>query len=196
METKVLHILFWWFTFYQTGWSNPNLLFNERKKIAVINHKNTFENTDSTSEVFKGFNRFRLFLGMNASKTIVQAEQITPFLLYPFKHDGETFAGYTVRKKGALLTQNEIISLKKIICSDRNYAFDNLMKNCTFTPILGLEFKKGTQIVQVLICLDCDVWRFVGHNLNKEEDFDIAHERMINYLRQIFPTDAVVKQIH
>ncbi len=195
MKIIALNVLFWGISFYQIRWTSSNLLFKENI-IVGINHKDIFENTDSTSEVFKDYKRLRLFLGTNASKTIIQAEQITPFLLHPFKHDGETFAGYTVRKKGVSLTQNEVISLKKIICSDRNYAFDNMMKNCTFTPILGLEFKKDTQIVQVLICLDCDVWRFVGHNLNKEEDFDIAHELMINYLRKTFPTDSIVKQLH
>ncbi|MEA5404380.1 hypothetical protein VB776_15715 [Arcicella sp. DC2W] len=195
MKIIVLNILFLGISFYQTGWTNSNLLFRDNI-IVGINHNDIFENTDSTSEVFKGYNKLRHFLGTNASKTIIQAEQVTPFLLYPFKHDGDTFAGYTVRKKGVSLTQNEVISLKEIICSDRNYAFDNLMKNCTFTPILGLEFKKGTQIVQVLICLDCDVWRFVGNDLNKEEDFDVAHGLIINYLRQMFPTDTIVKQIH
>lgn len=196
-KSKLLNVLFWVFISSQTTWADCSLSFQHKEKtLGVFIGISTFCYSDSASEVLQESYLLKRFLGTNASKTILLAEKITPFLLYPFKHDGETFAGYAVRKKGNELTQNEIGILKKIICSDKNYIFDNLMKNCMFTPILGLEFKKGTQIVQVLICLDCDVWRFVGQNLNKEEDFDAVHQMIVNYLRQIFPTDSIVKQLH
>lgn len=163
----------------------------KRLKIEINNQSLKAISSDTQSVSF-----LRNFIGKNASTTILFAEQITPFLLHPFKHEGETFGGFSIRKKGTSLKHQEMTEVKKLFCEDINYVFNDLMKNCMFTPIFGLEFKKGAQTVQVLICLDCDVWRFVGQDLNKEEDFDMAHSLILNYLKRIFPSDAIVKQLH
>ncbi len=134
--------------------------------------------------------KVKRFLGYSSYKILMEAEQINGFLLDPFRHDGETFGGFSIRKKTSSLTAIQSMELKKILSSDANYAFDNMMKNCTFTPKLGLEFRKGTQILRILISYDCRVWRFVGEGINKEEDFDPSYELMLAYLQKIFPNDS------
>lgn len=134
------------------------------------------------------------FLGMTSFKIMVEAEQINCYLLDPFRHDGETFGGYSIRKKGYAISTINCLELKKILSTDANYAFDNMMKNCTFTPKLGLEFKKGTQILRLLVSYDCRVWRFVGEGINKEEDFDPSYELMMSYLQKIFPNDIPARK--
>ncbi len=138
--------------------------------------------------------KVKRFLGSSSFKIIMEAEQINGYLLEPFRHEGETFGGYSIRKKGYAISTINCLELKKILSTDASYAFDNMMKNCTFTPKLGLEFKKGTQILRLLVSYDCRVWRFVGEGINKEEDFDPSYELMMSYLQKIFPNDVPARK--
>ncbi len=125
------------------------------------------------------------FLGSSAI-IIMEAEQVTAYLLDANKHTGQIFEGFTIIKKGKPLTLNNIEEIKRILSTDATYGFDNFRKNCTFTPILGIEFKKKGKTVRILVSFDCNVWRFIGDNINKEEDFDPARSIMLDYYKKLF----------
>jgi hypothetical protein len=184
-------LFFLWFCL---GFSNKISLANNTLQICM---PLTF--SEDKNEVFilvlqSEQQKVKSFLGMPSFKTMMEAEQITSYLLDPFKHDGETFGGFSIRKKGFILSPMNSMELKRIVSTDANYGFDNMMKNCTFSPRLGLEFRKGTQVLRLLVCYDCKVWRFIGESINKEEDFDPSFELMMAYLQKIFPNEAPARK--
>ncbi|MEI7582749.1 caspase family protein [Runella sp.] len=136
------------------------------------------------------------FLGTSVASTIMQAERVNVYLLYPFKHDGQTFEGFRIRKKIDNLSASQIQPLKSIIGNTASYSFDQLVKNCIFSPLVGVEFQKGNDTVKLLLCTDCDVWRFYNNNTKKEEDFDNAHADVVNWIKTIFPNDPIIKKIN
>lgn len=130
--------------------------------------------------------KVKQFLGTNASAILAEATSIEVFLLEPLPSaGGEQFNGFKVLKR-SLLTPENSIAIKKILGTDAHYGFDNLMKNCIFTPSLGLRFHHNGQTLDVLINTDCNVWRFVGNQLNKTEDFDPAQKQVKDFLQMAF----------
>lgn len=129
----------------------------------------------------------RQFLGNNASTILAEAEIVEVFQLEPFpkSKSNTSFNGFNILKKNTL-SLNKVYSIKKILGNDANYGFDEFMKNCTFTPSLGIRFRKQDKVLDVLVCFDCDVWRFVGEQLDKTEDFDPAHQQMKSFYLTAF----------
>ncbi len=148
----------------------------------IVFHRNTLAQNVPIQPQVKNF------LGTKAASILSEAETVQAFLLDPFPNASATeqFNGFKVLKKSTLSAKNSTI-IKTILGTDAHYGFDQLMKNCTFTPSLGLRFYKNGQTLDVLICLDCDVWRFIGYQLNKTEDFDPAHQQVREFILMAFP---------
>lgn len=129
--------------------------------------------------------KVRTFLGSEAS-IMADADEIEVFKLGNYGKQKQNFEGFLILGKSRKLLPKEILSIKKIFCSDITYDFDEWQKNCTFTPSLGLEFKKGNRKLRLLICYDCYVLRFVGGGIVREEDFDSSKKRIIKIYLDFF----------
>lgn len=138
------------------------------------------------------------FLGKDICKVIQQSKIVKSYLLDPVATSTDTtpkFGGIPIFQKGKNLTISEADLLKKIVFNSKNYGLDSIVKNCVFTPGVGLEFIAGVQKVQLLICYECNEWRFVYKGKQKHEDCDPARFSLVPLAKSIFPKDEIIQQL-
>ena len=121
--------------------------------------------------------KVRNFLG-SAASLLIEADEIIAYKLGVYKESQPNFEGFTILSKPLKLQPKQSFNIKKLFATDAVYSFDKFRKNCTFTPALGLEFKKGNRKLRLLICYDCNVLRYMHDGLIKEEDFDLYKKQV------------------
>jgi hypothetical protein len=129
--------------------------------------------------------KVRIFLG-SAASVLIEADEITAYKLGIYKDNQPNFEGFSILSKPIKLQPKQSLNIKKLFATDAVYSFDKFRKNCTFTPTLGLEFKKGNRTLRLLICYDCNVLRYVHDGLTKEEDFDLCKKQVEMVYLSIF----------
>lgn len=138
------------------------------------------------------------FLGMPLLTVLMNSDSIQGSLLDTDRNAKETtsFGTYALLQKGTKLPFRQQDFLMSIVTTTESYGLDSLVKNCLFNPAVGFEFFYKNQKAQLLICFDCDEWRFTfaGQPI-KQEDCDFARPALIRLCKKVFPTDKIIQQL-
>lgn len=126
------------------------------------------------------------------------AQRIVPVLVAP-KPSADTrvenLEGFTITKKGKLLTAAQMQRLQNVIFNAKTYDFIH-SKRCPFTPYVGFIFEKTGKQAHALFCFACNEVSFGRDGKQGNlEDFDAARQEILSLAREIFPEDALLKKL-
>ncbi len=102
----------------------------------------------------------------------------------------ENLEGYAIKRKGKLLSSEQIRNLQAVLFDAKTYDFQH-SKRCMFVPYLGFIFEKSGRQAHALFCFTCNEVSF-GRNgaPGNLEDFDAKRREILKLGREIFPDDA------
>ena len=68
-------------------------------------------------------------------------------------------------------------------------------KLCSPDYGLRLRFLRGRDVVEILFCYDCDILQITHAGRIKEENFDFAHNKLVEAIQRAFPKDEIVRAL-
>ncbi len=121
------------------------------------------------------------------------AQRVVPVLVNSEQDSAtkkENLEGFVIKRKGKLLTAEQIKRLQAVVFDSGTYDFTN-SKRCLFVPYIGFIFEKSGKQAHALFCFTCNEVNFGrGGAQGNLEDFDAKHREILALAREIFPDDA------
>ena len=86
--------------------------------------------------------------------------------------------------------------LSTALLDPKTYKWDGSVKACIFDPGVRIDFRTAPDLVQVVICFQCDELR-VERNYQPVGflDFDPGREKLVKLAKQLFPDDQVIQAL-
>lgn len=138
------------------------------------------------------------FLGEPLLEILLNADSVQSYLL----DMGDTaqttskFGGVPIYQKGSLLNFGQQDYLTSIVTLRDNYGIDDIVKSCLFNAGVGFEFFYKKQKAQLLVCFDCNEWKWIlDEKTTKHEDCDAARPALVQLCKKLFPLDELIKQL-
>ena len=158
-----------------------NMVFLSSQKARVVNEIGFKEPINIDPQV-------ETMLGEELLNVLLNPDIIKSYLVKPMKTRDtlNSVESYQIIKKGKNLTVEEIKSLQEIISDESSYDFED-DKLCMFAPNMAFKCIKGTEIVNLLVSLDCMQVSFFYKEKKILED--IKTPKMEELIKQKFPTD-------
>ncbi|MEI7582751.1 hypothetical protein [Runella sp.] len=172
-----------------------NITFAQTKKKVVTNKSSKLTHAQVGKDTSTPSAAIVVFLGSPLIDIIQHADSVKAFVLNPQSDQEPKLEGFTITQKPLLLSKYQIIQLRRIINTQRNWVLDKTDKLCPFVPTLGFEFICRGEDVKMLVCLECNMWRFIHRDSSKTEDCDPAHQIWLTFARGIFPNEISYKSI-
>lgn len=120
-------------------------------------------------------------------------QRVVPVLVNSEQDPGakkENLEGYVIKRKGKLLTADQIKRLQAVVFDADTYDFKNT-KRCLFVPYIGFIFEKSGNQAHALFCFTCNEVSFGrGGAQGNLEDFDAKRREVLALARELFPEDA------
>jgi hypothetical protein len=120
-------------------------------------------------------------------------QRVVPVLVNSEPDSGtkkENLEGYVIKRKGKLLTADQIKRLQAVVFDADTYDFKT-SKRCVFVPYVGFIFEKSGKQAHALFCFSCNEVSFGrGGAQGNLEDFDAKRREMLALARELFPDDA------
>lgn len=138
------------------------------------------------------------FLGDSLLEVLLNADSIQSYLLDMSDTLTTTpkFAGISIFQKGNTLTFGQQDFLVSLVTLRDNYGIDSIVKSCIFNAGVGFDFFYKKQRLQLLICFDCDEWKFIFEgSTTKHEDCDAARPALVQLCKRLFPNDELIKKL-
>ena len=136
--------------------------------------------------------------GKEAYETVANPDKVEAWLLntYEDQHDN----GLPAERAGPKKLATGIFGTKvdktfsSILLNFDSYAW-GAMKLCSPDFGLHLRYTRGKDIVEFQLCYDCDILE-VSHNGHiQQENFDFAHNTLVNAVQAAFPWDEKIRKL-
>ncbi|HMV35621.1 MAG TPA: hypothetical protein PKD60_07000 [Turneriella sp.] len=119
-------------------------------------------------------------------------QRVVPVLVNSEQDSGakkENLEGYVIKRKGKLLSPEQIKKLQAVIFDANTYDFKH-SKRCMFVPYIGFIFEKSGKQAHALFCFTCNEVSFGrGGAQGNLEDFDAKRREILQLARELFPDD-------
>jgi len=121
--------------------------------------------------------------------------------LAPGKEDPEkksSFQRYAVTARGKNQGAEFAARAAGLLLDPAHFALDS-GKGCTFSPGVGLRFRKGKETAEVLLCFRCDDLEVVTPNPQSGgvrrffADFHPGRASFVRLVKEAFPEDALIQ---
>ena len=124
-------------------------------------------------------------------------DKVELYRVGPKEDNYKYFYSYSIYKGPDLLAEKDSIKLSRIFLDEKSYKInfdDGSLKLCEFNPGLAFRFYKGKEVLDILLCFQCDEIKFY-HNqkLLGQADVDPARADLVNLSKQLFPKDKVIQ---
>ncbi|MEJ7594994.1 MAG: hypothetical protein WKF77_26000 [Planctomycetaceae bacterium] len=87
------------------------------------------------------------------------------------------------------------MTLRSTLLDASSYEWDSV-KGCIPTPGVLIQFKKGSEVVDVLFCFECDnLAAYYNGVIAGGEDFDNARGTFLSVIKELFPDDNVIQEL-
>jgi hypothetical protein len=109
-------------------------------------------------------------------------------------HRYPTAADYPITAGPILLHPALSTNISEILCSQKTYYQGEDAKGCM--PLFGvrLRFSLGTNAVDVLLCMSCNILMFMPEGKEAQvKDFDPGRPAIVRFLKTVFPDDKVIQ---
>lgn len=162
--------------------SDTLLFLQNFNKMADSSNSSSDENIMYDHRLIKLFTLETLEILSTSDSTYFQ-------LIYPFKkkasHDSISYriAGYPIKSKKVVLTPERQLEFNKLLLDPNTFILNDEVKTCLFTPGYAVVYSKG---LIVLICLNCDVVKFISNNNEFIEDIDPSSKKFKDFFNS-FP---------
>ncbi len=136
--------------------------------------------------------------GEEAYETVANPDKVEAWLLnaYEDQHDN----GLPVERVGPKKLVTGIFwtevdkTFSSILLDFDSYAWGE-MKMCIPDFGLRLRFVRGSDVVEIRLCYDCDILE-VSHNGHiRQENFDLAHNKLVKAVQAAFPWDEKTRKL-
>jgi hypothetical protein len=131
--------------------------------------------------------------GEDAYQTISHPGRVEGWLLRSQQEDGD-FTKNTARA-GPLKLKPEIAKLFSDTLLDFNSYAWTVQKLCSPDYGLRLQFARGNDVVEFLLCYECDILEVTYKGRTTSENFDYGHNKLVRALQAVFPEDEIVKKL-
>jgi len=68
-------------------------------------------------------------------------------------------------------------------------------KLCSPDYGVKVRFLRGTSLVEVLFCFECDILAVTANGATREENFDFNHNALVKVVQEIFPRDEKIARL-
>ena len=93
------------------------------------------------------------------------------------------------------LSASMIGALTHDLIQPDTYVWD-AVKTCLPTPGIRIDYIRGDDRLQLLICLKCDIMQVFRNDVRVgEEDFDAIHSEMVRIAKAAFPDDPIIQKV-
>lgn len=120
-------------------------------------------------------------------------QRVVPVLVNSEQDPGakkEKLEGFVIKRKGKLLTPEQIKRLQAVVFDAETYDFKDT-KRCLFVPYIGFIFEKSGKQAHALFCFTCNEVSYGrGGAQGNLEDFDAKRREVLALARELFPADA------
>lgn len=102
---------------------------------------------------------------------------------------------FSVEYGPVAISQPDLAQLQAVLPKWSSYGWDNA-KACIPTYGVKLDFTRGNDHLQVLICFECDILScWLNGQLAGGGDFDPIRTDLVHIVQSIFPNDAEIQAL-
>ena len=76
-----------------------------------------------------------------------------------------------------------------------SYSWGYGRKNCMADFGAKIRFSRGKQVVEFMLCYECNILQVSFGNKETLADFDSAHNKLVKAIQAVFPKDAALKKL-
>lgn len=106
-----------------------------------------------------------------------------------------TLADYPLRSPPTIVGVSDAKRIGKLLSSKETYNLESA-KGCEPTYGVRLEFRNGTDALDVLLCFECSIFTVFRNSENVGgEDFDAAASELVAIIKRSFPDDAKIQAL-
>lgn len=106
----------------------------------------------------------------------------------------ENIDGFKILNRGPMLSADQTLLLKGLIMDEKSYDFANVKRH-PMDPIVAFQFKKGTNVVNVLVSYAGNLWQFTGFDQKQIEDNDPVRASLVGLAKELFPKDKDIQAL-
>src|SRR5262249_42603224 len=133
--------------------------------------------------------------GKSAYETISAPDKVQAWLLTSLSYARDP------REKKDRTGPVELSPALAIVFADVFLNFDSyrwsrargVAKACVVDYGARLRFTRGSDVVDICLCYECDILEVRYKGQSQSEDFDDAHNRLVKSLQAVFPNDRIVQ---
>lgn len=136
-------------------------------------------------------------LGSSLIERIQGATEGQVFRLSSDKHDASTrlvIQGYPVLATSEIIRGQELENFKQLLLRRDGFLFAP-PKLCTFEPAIAFRLKRGTEVVEILICFSCDERMYHAEKESIYEHIDPIRPEFLRIAKMYFPTDKKLQEL-
>jgi hypothetical protein len=136
----------------------------------------------------------KLIGGKNAYETVAAPDHVEAWLLTTYGSD----PGFQEKndRSGPIKLSSELVKTfsETVLNFNSYFHLDGPGKACVPDFGVRLQFTRGTNIVEIRLCFECDILE-VTSNSQSPADFDPSHNVLVKAVQTIFPDDKIVKAL-
>jgi len=131
----------------------------------------------------------KLMGGPGAYETVASPDKVEAWLL-----DTESSSNGVTRTESIKLNGNVARAFSEALVDFDSYAWTE-SKLCLPSYAVRLRFTRNRDLVEIMLCFDCDILQISHRGYTKEENFDFAHNRLAEAIKRAFPHDQLIQAI-
>ena len=128
-------------------------------------------------------------------ETVQNATSVNAFRLKPSGKSHARLSEYEMASVPVVVPADSVSTLRAILLDTSTYQWDSA-KACLPNFGVRIQFKSGSEVVDVLFCFECDILAVYYNGVQMGgEDFDDAREAILSVIRKLFPDDADIQML-
>ena len=136
-----------------------------------------------------------VFGGAAPIETVQNATSVNAFRLKPSSKSHAGLSEYEMTSGPVVVPVDAVSILQSILLDTSTYEWDSA-KACMPNFGVRIQFKSGSEEVNVLFCFECDILAVYYNGVPMgAEDFDDAREAILSVIRKLFPDDADIQKL-
>ena len=136
-----------------------------------------------------------VFGGAAPIETVQDATSVHVFRLKPSGKSHAHLSEYEIASGPVVVPADAVSTLRSILLDTSTYGWDSA-KGCMPNYGVRIQFKSGSEEVDVLLCFECDILAVYYNGAPMGgEDFDNARGEILSAIRTLFPDDADIQTL-